>query len=139
MNTVDKWLTTATIHDHSRRELWSQVFPGGVVPIKSIMPQKVNVPERGNVDAYMLDLDALSHVQMEGTIRVISQRFNIPIEEVRGEIKQGVPILADGVSVCSADQGLFFSLIDDEENLFDEKPFERERAEERDDWDEEDD
>ena len=120
MNTVDKWLTTATICDRARRELWSQVFPGAVVPIKSILTCKVNVPGHESADAYMLDLDALSHVQLEGVIRVISQRFDIPLDEVRSAVKQGVPILAEGVTVCSADQGVFFSLIDDFDNPFDQ-------------------
>lgn len=113
MNTVDKWLTTATICDHSRRELWSQVFPGAVMPIKSILTCKVDAPGHQNVDAYMLDLDAISDVQREGLIKVIARRFNIPIDEVRSEIKQGVPILAEGVSVSSADQGMVLSLMDD--------------------------
>jgi len=43
---------------------------------------------------------------------------------VRSELDQGVPILADGVVVSSSDQGIMFSMIDD--NL----PFERDDSDE---------
>lgn len=117
MNAIDKWITTATIHDEPRRTLLQVVFPNAVVPIKSIMPRKVNVPGHKNADAYMLDLDALTEKQKNGIIAVISVRFGIPEEEVRSELHLGVPILADGVSVCTADLGLFFSMTDDAKAL----------------------
>jgi len=43
--------------------------------------------------------------------------LEIPEEDVRRELHQGVPIIADGVSVSSADQGVFFSLMGDDELL----------------------
>src|SRR5687767_11984464 len=104
MNTIDKWVTTATIRDEPRRALWSEVFPGATIPIKSIITSKANLPDLPNADVYMLDLDAITHAQREGLITVIANRFNLPIDEVRSEINQGVPILAQGVSVASADQ-----------------------------------
>jgi len=112
MNTKDNWLTTATIHDESRRALWSEVFPGGVVPIKSILTLKVNVPGHLNVDAYMLDLDAITDEQREGLISVISRRFNISYADVKKDIDRGVPILAEGVIVRTRDPGTFFALVD---------------------------
>ena len=114
MNTKDNWLTTATILDEPRRELWGKVFPGAKVPIKSILTCKVNVPGHSNADAYMLDLDAITDEQREGLIAVISTRFSIPIDEVRRDLRQGVPILAEGVSVSTRDQGIFFSMIGDD-------------------------
>lgn len=114
MNTKDSWLTTAMIHDEPRRALWSTVFPDGVVPIKSIFTLKLSVPEHHqDVDCYMLDLDALSDMQINGVIAVISLRFGIPEAEVRNELYQGVPIIAEGVSVSTRDQGIFFSLMGD--------------------------
>jgi hypothetical protein len=113
MNTRDDWLTTATIHDEARRNLWSVVFPGAIVPIKSMLTCKVNVPGHDNADAYMLDLDAISDDQIERLCNVISVAFGIPLDEVRSEINMGVPILAEGVSVATRDQGLFFSMLDD--------------------------
>jgi hypothetical protein len=113
MNTRDDWTTTARIYDEPRRALWMQIFPDAVIPIRSILTQRVRVPERGEVDAYMLDLDAISDDQREGVIRLISRRFEIPIEEVRAEIDLGVPIIAEGVSVSTRDQGILFSMEED--------------------------
>lgn len=103
MNTKDKWDITVTICDPERRELWSEVFPGAVVPIKSPITCKVNVPGHQCVDAYMLDLDALNDRQREGVIAVIAKKFGLPIYEVRSELYQGVPILAAGVRVLIKD------------------------------------
>jgi hypothetical protein len=112
-NTVDKWVTTATIYDPERRQLWEKIFPGAVVPIVSIIPSAVNVPERGATTAYMLDLVVLTDDQREGVCRILAERFNIPIAEVREDLWMGVPIVTDGVRVQTVDQGHFFSLIDD--------------------------
>ena len=113
MNTKTDWLTTATIHVEKRRALWGEVFPGATVPIKSLIPIKVNVPGHQNVDAYMLDLDAITDDQRWGVCHVISSTFNIPVDEVREDIDRGVPILAEGVSVATRDQGLMMSMLDD--------------------------
>lgn len=118
-NAIDKWVTTATIHDEPRRALWSSVFPGATIPIRSILISKADLPGISNADVYFLDLDAITDEQREGLITVIANRFMIPIDEVRSEINQGVPILAEGVTVSSADQGLLFSLIEDEDDPYD--------------------
>lgn len=117
MNTKDNWTTTATIRDPERGEFWLDVMGGDTVPITSIVPQKVNVPGRGVVDAYMLDLKALSDVQRERLIQAIALKFRIPLVEVRVEIDDlGIPVLAENVYVSSSDQGLLFSMISDEED-----------------------
>lgn len=113
MNTKDNWLTTATIHAEDRRALWESIFPGAVVPIKSILTSKVNLPGLSNVAVYMLDLEAISDEQREGLIQAIANRFGYPVEEVRAEIDLGVPVLAEGVSVATRDQGMAFSLLDE--------------------------
>jgi len=107
MNTKDKWTITATIHDEQRRALWSEVFPDGVVPIQVPVAYDVNVPELGNIKAYMLDLAAISDEQREKVIDVISKRFSYPRDEVGAELDKGVPILADGVSVLVKDMAYF--------------------------------
>lgn len=103
MNTVDKWTMTVTINDPERRKLWSEVFPDARVPIVSPISRMVRVPELGECQAYMLDLTAITQEQIEGLIAVIAKRFGVPILEVRREIGQGVPILAEGVSVQVTD------------------------------------
>jgi hypothetical protein len=79
-----------------------------------MLTRKVNVPGHLNADAYMLDLDVITDDQREGLITVISARFQIPIDEVRSELRQGVPILAEGVMVGTSDQGMFFSMVGDD-------------------------
>lgn len=116
MNTISRWVTTATIHDKERLELWREVFPGGIVPICSVIPRRVRVPERGEQDAFMLDLNALTPAQLDGVIGVIAKRFGISLDEVRAEIQLGVPILADGVSVGTSDPSIFFSMMDEFED-----------------------
>jgi hypothetical protein len=89
MNTKDDWKRTATIHDERRRALWSEVFPGGVMPIQVPVTCKVNVPGHESVDAYMLDLDAISDEQREGVITIIAKTFNmatIYLTHLRGEL-----------------------------------------------------
>jgi len=126
MNTKDHWTTTATIRDPERGEFWLDVMGGDTVPITSIMTRKVNVPGRENVDAYMLDLNALSDEQRERLIRAIALKFQIPLVEVRTEIEDGVPVLAENVYVSSSDQGMLFSLfMDDDLDEMREEPKER--------------
>jgi len=103
-NTKDRWLITATIYDEPRRELWIKVFPYAMVPIKSVDTVKVNVPGHPDADAYMLDLDAITDLQREHLIMVISMKFDIAVEDVRKDIDKGVPILAEGVTVAISDE-----------------------------------
>ncbi len=99
MNTINNWITTATIHDEERCELWSEVFPGARVPIQFMLPQWVSVPERGVTSAYMLDLAALTHEQLRGVVMILAKRFGIDPDEVQAELDMGVPILSEGVIV----------------------------------------
>jgi len=114
MNTKDDWKTTARIYDGPRRAKWISIFPDAVVPIKSILTCRVNVPGHRSVDAYMLDLDAISDEQREAVAKLLAESFGILLDEVRVELDQGVPILADGVVVTERDQGMLFSMIHDD-------------------------
>lgn len=113
MNTKDDWQTTATIHDEHRAAVWGSIFPGAVVPIKSILPSKADLPGHPQADVYFLDLDAISDEQREKLIEMISGLFSLSADEVRSDLGLGVPILADDVSVTGRNQGMMFSMIDD--------------------------
>jgi len=113
MNTQDDWKTVAIIQNPERLEFWKKVLGGNRAPIKSIFTTRVRVPEKGVTDAFMLDLQAITAEQRERLIQAIAERFNIPIDEVAKEIDQGVPILAEDVSVSTTEPGLMFSIIDD--------------------------
>ena len=114
MNTKTDWLTTATIHDEHRAAVWGSIFPGAVVPIKSILPARADLPGHPGASVYFLDLDVISDEQREKLIKMISGLFSLSVEEVRDDLPRGVPILADDTTVASRDQGLMFSLIDDD-------------------------
>jgi hypothetical protein len=120
MNTQTNWKTVAVIHNPERLKFWQDVLDGDRAPIKSIFTISVHVPD-GNggthqTDAYFLDLNAITPEQREKLIRAIAKRFVIPVDEVERAIDdQGVPILAEDVSVSSSDLGLLFSILGDDE------------------------
>lgn len=127
MNTQNEWQTVAVIHNPERLEFWQAVLGGNKAPIQSIITRRVRVPEKGETDAYMLDLNAITAEQREKLIQAIAKRFSIPIDEVEKELDQGVPILAEDVSVSSSDLGLFLSLVMDDDidgdGIFDDDPY----------------
>ena len=112
MNTKDNWLTTATIHDPHRAAVWGSIFPGAVVPIKSIPPSIADLPGHHGASVYFLDLDAISDEQSAKLIACLGGLFGMSDDEVRTDLPRGVPILADDTSVSSRDQGLMFSLME---------------------------
>lgn len=97
MNTVDNWILTVRIDDPERRELWSDVFIDGVVPVQSPNTMFAHVVERGEVQIYLLDLYALSDYVLEGVARVLAERFGYSADEVAEQLFLGVPIIAEGV------------------------------------------
>lgn len=123
-NTIGNWKRIATIIDDERLKRWESVFPGGVVPIVEPVARKVNVPGHQSVDAYMLDLAALSEIEIHGVIRIISETFNIPSSEVRDELHLGVSILAEGVRVTVFDMDYFAGM--DLDDVFDEFHYQEE-------------
>ena len=118
MNTKDRWITTVCIVDPVRYDLWKEVFLYATVPIQSTIPCKVNVPGHQYVDAYMLDLDAISDEQREGVIMLLAKTFSEDVNEVRLEIDKGVAILAEGVTVHVSDEDSDHYYGDEEEDFF---------------------
>lgn len=86
---------------------WLKVFGTNQVPIINIMiPNIANVLGE-NREVYMLDLDKLSEDQLTRLKSHLSEKFNIPMEEVERDLpKIGVPILAEDVFV-STDEMFF--------------------------------
>jgi len=113
-NTIGKWDTVVIIHDEPRRALWKTVFPGAVVPVESMLTVKVNVPGHEGAEAYMLDIEALTLDQLVGVVDLLARKFGLLANDVWMGIDGGVPILAEGVTMTSSDQGMLFSLIDDD-------------------------
>jgi hypothetical protein len=115
MNTKDNWQTTATIHDEHRVAVWGSIFPGAVVPIKSILPSRADLPGHPDALVYFLDLNAITDEQRQKLIEALAALFGLTEDEVRNDLPRGVPILADDVIVSSTDQGLLLSMMGDEE------------------------
>jgi hypothetical protein len=117
MNTKDDWLTTCTIDDEHRAAVWGSIFPAARVPIKSIFPSIADLPGHPGARVYFLDLDVITDEQREKLIEMIAGLFSLSEEAVRSDFDRGIPILADDTSVSSRDQGLLFSMMDDDEAL----------------------
>lgn len=92
---------TATINEQSSRYAdWMRVFGTNQVVLKSPLAHAGIFPGVGKKDCYDVDLAALTPAQRERMILHISERFDIPLEEVRAELDNvGMPILADDVIV----------------------------------------
>lgn len=104
MNTPDNWKTVAIAHDPDRIVLWQQVFGTDRCPIISMIPKMASVPGKSDVLIYEMDLKAISDEQRRRLIESIATRFDLPPDEVaKNTDEEGVPILAEGVSVASSD------------------------------------
>lgn len=112
MNTQSDWLTTATIHDPERAALWGSIFPGARVPILSIIPATFNLPGLPGARVYLLDLEAITDDQCAQLVTALAAHFNLSEDEVLQELPNGVPILAEDVSLESRDQAMMTALMD---------------------------
>lgn len=63
-----------------------------------------SVPGKPDVLIYEMDLKAISDEQRQRLVESIAARFDLPPDQVAKNIdEEGVPILAEGVSVSSTD------------------------------------
>lgn len=116
MNTPTEWKTTARVTNPERLRFWREVFGGDTIPILSFVSSAANVPGHPNARVYWLDLKVITVEQRDRLIAGLALKFHLPIAEVAAGIdKMGVPVLADDVAVSSTDQGLFMSVVLDEE------------------------
>lgn len=99
MNTIDNWIFTATIHDEERKKFWVDALGMDTVPILSPFVSKVKVPEHGETLAYMLDVMALGAEQITRLASMLADKFEIDPDDAQNLVFDGVPILAEGVTV----------------------------------------
>lgn len=115
VNTIDHWETVAAIVDEERKQFWNERIGTSVLPIKGIFASTVNVPGNPNAQVYMLDTNAFSDEMKQKLVSSLAEKFNVPIEDAWTEFNtNGVPILAEHCVVSTSNQGLVFSLMDDE-------------------------
>lgn len=110
----DDWKITATITNPERRTKLESFFPGGVVPVKSMIPSLARLPDNGVSNVYFIDLAKISAEQRQGLVKHIAATFSHDPAFVEENLdKEGVPVLADDCVLTCADQGLFFSMLPD--------------------------
>lgn len=79
---------------------WHEILGFDRVPLKSARSVKANLGEEKDVEAYLLDLAALTLPQRARLLAIVAKRFGAPIYEVEAEInKAGFPIRAVDVIV----------------------------------------
>lgn len=88
--------------DDERAEDWWVAFGGLSVPIVSPIMDAVNVPERGPVAAFMLDLVQLDDGQRYRLAHHLGHRFGVPLRDVYATLEtEGLPIVADGATIST--------------------------------------
>lgn len=72
------------------------------VPIKSIIPSRVNVPEKGEVLAFEMDIARLTNYQKVRLSEHLARRFNLSANEVLRDLdKFGCPVLVEHTTAVS--------------------------------------
>ena len=83
-----------------RAETWLAVFGSKTIPLKSPIPYKANIPEKGSVYVYDLDLSLLTQEQRQRLVIHIAKRFDYEESFVDKELdSMGCPILAEDVTI----------------------------------------
>ncbi len=104
--------STATIQHPERRQFWLAVLHTDTVPITAIIPVWADLPGQPETQVYFLDLEAITADERRRLIRHLASRFNLPRHYVAANLnRQGVPILAEDVSLITTDPALINALI----------------------------
>ncbi len=99
INPFNTWVET---DDLERRQLWVEALGYEAAPVKSPLPQWVEIEGRGVELVYMLDLCQIDETQKSRLIAGLARRFGLDVEEVRrGFDINGCPILARDVTMYS--------------------------------------
>ena len=88
-----------TIHGARGKEL-RRVLGTDTFDVRSPVPVVANLPGKGEVPVYLLDLDSLTPDQFNALVAHLAGKFHLDPEEVRRDIhRDGVPILYEDCSV----------------------------------------
>lgn len=83
-----------------RASWWKEVYGSLEVPITSPVPVIAVGPDGKKAQYYMVNTQELSAEQLEKVAQFVSEKFDLPIDEVRTEIEvQGIPLLAEDLTV----------------------------------------
>lgn len=113
MNTKDDWQTVARVHEPERLAFCRAVFGRDEMPVVSFIPQMATLPGYDEPQmVYELDLKAMTDEQRQRLIKALADKFDLSPELVADKLAgEGVPILADDVSVSSSDRALVMGAI----------------------------
>jgi hypothetical protein len=82
---------------------WERILGTRRVCIKSPIPTRASLPDRGEAFIYELDLDLLTDDQRERLVRHLAEKFGYTVEQVEQALPyHGVPILADDITLSIA-------------------------------------
>lgn len=84
---------------------WSLLYGSLDVPLKSPVPHRALDVDGEPEEYYMIDIGQLTDMQFERLAKIMSDKFNVPIAEVRAGMRgeHGVPIRAKLVTTVSFD------------------------------------
>jgi hypothetical protein len=81
-------------------ETWHRIFGEDRVPLQSSRPVRAQLGSETDVEAYMLNLNAMTLRQRANLLSSLAQKFKCPISEIEAELQQrGFPIRAVDVVV----------------------------------------
>lgn len=76
------------------------IFPNGMVPVKSPLPSLADLETQGIAPVYMLDGERLTTRQMQDVAERIAEHYKARVRDVRDELlENGLPIRASEVAV----------------------------------------
>ena len=76
-------------------ETWKEVYPDGTVPVLSMIPQygPLGSPDAPPQRYFVVYIEELTEEQIEKTLDILTERFNVPREEMREEfMEHGIPL-----------------------------------------------
>lgn len=105
--------TFATVHDEERRAFWLEVLGSDTLPIVSPIGRYVNLPGKPNSYTYKLDVDQLEEADQVKLVKMLAAKFGLDEMRAWNEVAEnGVPVLAEDVTVTCDDIGLLLSMMD---------------------------
>lgn len=110
-----------TLHGE-RATFWKGVFGTDTVCILSSVPITATLPDFGVCEIYMLDLEALEPEQKTRLADVLSQKFDLPLDETIWQMDElGVPILAEGCTVTVSESSKSVALDEDPYDFYNDE------------------
>lgn len=104
-----KWHHWAYLNDEGK-QLWSDVFPDGVVPVMVMIPQSANLEGQKDVmSVYLINESELTPEQIDLILTKLSNKFHAPKEVIKKDmLKSHIPLRRELTNGSGTDQmGLF--------------------------------